>query len=71
MDTFLLTAVLRRTIFSMLKSVGIRWTTGGIRRTLYCWNKLDTFSGSKICWNKADTFSGSKMCWNKADTILL
>ncbi len=33
-DTSLLTAILRRTLFSMSKYVGIRWKTGGIRRTL-------------------------------------
>ena len=43
----------------------------GIRQTLNCWNKADTFSSSQMCWNKADIFSSNEMFWNKADTILL
>ena len=49
------TAVIRRTLFQILKYVGIR-------RTLYYCNKAETFSGSKMCWNKADTVLYQKKC---------
>ena len=67
-DTFLMTAVIRQTLFS---DCCIKADT--IFNEIVSWNQADNYWNKEDiaqCFNKVDTFLGIEICWKKVDTVL-